>query len=64
MSTAPDATARLRFREMTESDLDNMAALLGDPMVMTYYPAQKSRAEAAEWIARNRRRYVELGYGL
>ena len=29
----PAPTARLRFREMTEADLDAMAALLGDPEV-------------------------------
>lgn len=60
----PPATARLRFREMTDGDLDAMAALLGDPAVMTYYPAPKTRAQAADWIARNQARYAEVGYGL
>lgn len=62
--TVPDPTARLRFREMDPADLDDMAALLGDPEVMHYYPAPKSREEAAEWISRNQRRYAEHGYGL
>ncbi|WP_181026379.1 GNAT family N-acetyltransferase [Rathayibacter tritici] len=39
----PSATARLRFREMTDADLPLMADLLGDPVVMQYYPAPKSR---------------------
>ncbi|MEH0108950.1 GNAT family N-acetyltransferase [Tersicoccus sp. MR15.9] len=60
----PAETARLRFREMTEADLDAMAALLSDPVVMTYYPAPKTRDEAAGWIAWNQRNYAEHGYGL
>ena len=38
----PPDTARLAFREMTPADLDDMAALLGDPEVMTYYPRPKT----------------------
>lgn len=38
---------------MTAADLDNMAALLGNPAVMTYYPAPKTRGEAAKWISWN-----------
>ncbi len=49
---------------MGPSDLDDMAALLGDPAVMTYYPAPKTRDEAQAWIARSERRYAEHGYGL
>lgn len=60
----PRPTARLVFREMTEADLDDLAALLGDPAVMTYYPAPKTRAESAEWIARMRDRYTRDGHGL
>lgn len=41
-----------------------MFALLGDPVVMTYYPAPKSREEAAQWIAWNGANYAEHGYGL
>ena len=60
----PEPTTRLRFREMEQSDLDDMAAMLGDPAVMAFYPAPKTRAESAEWIARMRRRYEEHGHGL
>ncbi len=49
---------------MTEDDLDNMAALLGDPQVMSFYPAPKSREEAAAWIRWNQHNYAEHGYGL
>jgi RimJ/RimL family protein N-acetyltransferase len=60
----PDPTARLRFRPMTEDDLDAMADLLGDPEVMRYYPAPKTRDEAAGWIAWNRRNQATYGHGL
>ncbi len=57
-------SARLRFRQMTAGDLDDMAALLGDPEVMAYYPAPKSRAEAGQWIDWNLGLYRSYGYGL
>jgi RimJ/RimL family protein N-acetyltransferase len=60
----PQPTDRLQFREMTDADLDNMAALLGDPEVMRFYPAPKSRDEATKWIHWNRANYAEHGYGL
>ena len=49
---------------MTVGDLNDMAALLGDPRVMAYYPAPKTRDEASRWIAWTRRNYAEHGYGL
>lgn len=57
-------SARLAFRDMSPDDLDDMAALLGDPEVMTYYPRPKTRAEAAQWIDWNRGLYKTHGYGL
>ncbi|WP_156760042.1 GNAT family N-acetyltransferase [Microbacterium karelineae] len=60
----PLDTARLRFREMEEGDFDQMAALLGDPEMMRFYPAPKSQKEAAEWIRRSRERYAAHGFGL
>ncbi|MEV0715866.1 GNAT family N-acetyltransferase [Asanoa sp. NPDC050611] len=62
--TVPPATARLAFREMTDDDLDDMAALLGDPAVMGYYPRPYTRSEAGDWIAWNRRLYRDHGHGL
>jgi RimJ/RimL family protein N-acetyltransferase len=60
----PRPTPRLAFREMGPADLDDMAALLGDPQVMRYYPHPKSRQEASAWIAWNQRLYHEHGFGL
>ena len=41
-----------------------MSALLGDPVVMAFYPAPKSREEAGQWISWNEANYAEHGYGL
>ena len=49
---------------MTRADLDDMALLLGDPEVMTYYPRPKTRDEAARWIEWNRGLYQMRGHGL
>jgi RimJ/RimL family protein N-acetyltransferase len=56
--------SRLTFREMTDADLDDMAALLGDKDVMRFYPRPMTRSEARDWIARNQRRYRDRGFGL
>lgn len=63
MST-PKPTARIRFREMAESDLGEISALLGDPVVMRYYPAPKTREEASRWISWNQDNYATYGFGL
>ncbi|WP_109208719.1 MULTISPECIES: GNAT family N-acetyltransferase [Microbacterium] len=60
----PRETDRLRFRQMTASDLEAMAELLGNPDVMRFYPAPKTREQSAAWIAWNQRNYAEHGYGL
>ncbi|MDR8412759.1 GNAT family N-acetyltransferase [Nonomuraea sp. 3-1Str] len=60
----PAPTARLGFREMTPDDLDDMAALLGDPEVMRYYPRTRTREEAGRWIEASLRSYAEHGHGL
>lgn len=60
----PNSTARLRFRQMTETDIDDMAAMLGDPAVMSFYPAPKTRDEARKWIAWNQENYAKYGFGL
>ena len=64
MSLPPADTPRLAFREMTPDDLDDIAALLGDPEVMRYYPHPKDRDEALDWIRWNQRLYRDEGYGL
>ncbi len=60
----PAPTPRLAFCHMTTDDLDDMAALLGDPAVMRYYPRPKDRDEALAWIEWNQRLYRQEGFGL
>lgn len=55
---------RLVFRAMTETDLDEIAALVGDQDVMRFYLRPLTRAQAGDLIARNQRRYRDHGYGL
>ncbi|GAA2707418.1 GNAT family N-acetyltransferase [Actinoplanes palleronii] len=64
MSAIPAPTDRLAFRQMTADDLDDMAALLGDPVVMRHYPRPKTRDEALAWIEWNQRLYRQAGFGL
>ena len=60
----PPPTPQLAFREMTPDNLDDMAALLGDPEVMRYYPHPKNRDQSSAWITWNQRPYRTYGYGL
>ena len=49
---------------MSEDDLDDMARLLGDPVVMAHYPRTRSRSEALAWIRWNEANYARDGFGL
>jgi RimJ/RimL family protein N-acetyltransferase len=53
----------LRLREFRDSDLDILAAMVGDAEQMRFYPRPKTRAEASAWINRNRVLYRVRGYG-
>jgi RimJ/RimL family protein N-acetyltransferase len=57
-------TPRLRLREMTDADLDDVFSLLGDAVVMRYYPRTRTRAEAQDWIRWNGALYRSHGFGL
>lgn len=57
-------TARLILRELTEADLDFIAALVGDAEVMRHYPRTLSREEARGWIDRCAARYARDGHAL
>jgi RimJ/RimL family protein N-acetyltransferase len=57
-------TLRLVLREMEADDLDFVAEMLAHPEVSRYYERMFSRADAAEWLERQRRRYERDGHGL
>lgn len=58
------SSSRLRYRRMTDDDLDLIEMLLGNPDVMTYYDHPMSRTECQAWIDWNKRNYARDGHGL
>jgi RimJ/RimL family protein N-acetyltransferase len=57
-------TSRLILREFSSDDVDALALVLSDAETMRFYPAPFDRAGVEQWIARNRQRYLEDGFGL
>ncbi len=57
-------TRRLRLRKLEAADAGALAKVLCDPAAMRWYPRQYSRMEVDDWIARNRARYDDDGFGL
>ena len=57
-------TERLRLREFRSDDLDDLAAMVGDEDQMGFYPAVRTRDEAAAWLNRNLTLYAEHGIGI
>ena len=63
MNTALE-TERLTLRPMTPGDVDALAAVLGDPEAMRYYPAPFTHDKVEGWIQWSLKNYAEFGYGL
>ena len=57
-------TSRLKLREMTWDDLDFIAAMLADPLVMRHYPNTFTRDESRAWLQKVLDRYRDHGYAL
>ncbi len=57
-------TERLVLRQLTDGDFDALYAVLGDPEIMQHYPYPFDEARVRGWIARNRQRYEQDGFGL
>jgi len=60
----PAATARLRFRELTAGDLDDVEAVLSAPDPARPQRRRRTRADAQRWIAWNLQNYATWGFGL
>ena len=56
-------TERLKLREFSQDDLDDLAAMVADEDQMRFYPRPKTRDEASAWISRNLVLYNEYGFG-
>lgn len=55
-------SARLGFRNWTESDIGPMAAISGDQEVMKYFPAVATYEQTAAFIRRMQDEFAEKGY--
>jgi len=54
----PAATARLRFRELTAGDLDDVEAVLSAPDPARPQRRRRTRTDAQRWIAWNLQNYA------
>ena len=57
-------TPRLILREITWEDVDRLATILSDPVVMEFYPSVYTYAQTQEHIKRIINCYQENGFGL
>lgn len=57
-------TPRLRLRAWNDADLDPLAELCADPLVMRYFPALLSRDQCAAAMARYRIHFARHGFGI
>lgn len=57
-------TPRLRMRVWHDADLDPLAELCADPLVMRYFPALLSRDDCALAMARWRIHFIRHGFGI
>lgn len=60
----PLRTERLLLVPLDTSHLPALAKMLGDPIVMRYFPRVMSYVEAEQWLRRTTERYHEHGAGL
>jgi RimJ/RimL family protein N-acetyltransferase len=57
-------TNRLWLRRLAPEDVVPLLAVLGDAESMRYYPKPFDREMVEAWVARNRERYEQDGFGL
>ncbi len=57
-------TERLMFREMAQSDFQDLAEILQNPKVMYAYEHLFSKQDVQEWLDRQIGRYRKYGFGL
>lgn len=57
-------TERLYLRSLTPEDWEDLAEILGDPLVMTAYEGPFTDEEVTDWLQRQLARYAADGIGL
>lgn len=60
----PIRTERLLLAPLDAGWLDDLAAMLADPVVMTYFPRPMTRPESEQWLRRNSERAAMHGTSL
>ena len=60
----PPTSPRLVLRQMTASDLPDLASMLQDPQAMTAYEGPFTDDEVQAWLDRQFANYARDGYGL
>lgn len=58
------ATERLILRELTDTDLPALRAILHDPVTMTAYEGAFNDDESLAWLRRMQQRYADDGFAL
>ncbi|MGG1660582.1 GNAT family N-acetyltransferase [Brevibacillus sp. NRS-1366] len=56
-------TKRLILRKYATEDIDNLHAILSDPVTMQFWPAPFTREGSEQWLHNNLKRYRAQGYG-
>jgi ribosomal-protein-alanine N-acetyltransferase len=57
-------TPRLLLRPWRDADLEPLAAMTGDPVVMRYFGITRDRAQSDAWAARARAHHDRHGFGI
>ena len=57
-------TSRLRLREYTQDDFDDLLQILSDPVTMQHYPKPYDEKGTQRWIDWNLDNYQKYGFGL
>lgn len=57
-------TPRLILRQITTDDVDDLAAIFADPVVMKFWPSTRTYAETQQYCDRILSCYEEYGFGL
>lgn len=62
--TLPTPTRRLRFREYTLDDLDDVISMFSDTQARRFYPEMEDPENNRRWIEWNLQNYRDHGFGL
>lgn len=56
-------TDRLIIREYSEADIEDLFAIMSDPITMSFWPSPFTFDHVTDWVKRNIQNYHDLGFG-